>query len=544
MANTIRIALAQLNLIVGDVPGNAERIAQVIKEARDSYKAQLVVFQELALCGYPPEDLLFHAGLRQRVASALEDLQHHAKGIAALIGYPEYDGDQIFNAAALLADGAIQGNYRKWELPNYSVFDEARYFSPGQETLVADVNGVPVGITICEDVWEGKACAAAARDGARLIVTINGSPFEVAKQIQREKILGERARETGVPLVYQNLVGGQDELVFDGGSCVVDAEGVIRFRAPAFEEGIYTVDFKADKTGVLKPETGNIAPLPGEDESTYTAIVTGVRDYVQKNGFRGVVLGLSGGVDSALCLAIAVDALGADAVQAVMMPYRYTSEMSLEDAEQQAGVLGVDYQIIPIEGMVESTREALRELFGGLSDGTTQENIQSRCRGMLLMAISNKTQQIVLTTGNKSEMAVGYATLYGDMAGGFAPIKDCTKTFVYRLARYRNGISPVIPKRVIEREPTAELRPGQKDIDSLPPYDILDPILDALMIDDQSVDEIAGRGFDRGTVGQVLEMVRRNEYKRRQSPPCVRISGRAFGRDWRYPLTSGYGRSK
>ncbi len=544
MANTIRIALAQLNLIVGDVPGNAERIAQAIREARDQHRAQLVVFQELALCGYPPEDLLFHAGLRQRVASALEDLQHHAKGIAALIGYPEYDGDRIFNAAALLADGAIQGNYRKWELPNYSVFDEARYFSPGQETLVADVNGVPVGITICEDVWEGKACAAAARDGARLIVTINGSPFEVAKQIQREKILGERARETGVPLVYQNLVGGQDELVFDGGSCVVDAKGVIRFRAPAFEEGIYTVDFKADKTGVLKPETGNIAPLPGEDESTYTAIVTGVRDYVQKNGFRGVVLGLSGGVDSALCLAIAVDALGADAVQAVMMPYRYTSEMSLEDAEQQAGVLGVDYQIIPIEGMVESTREALRELFGGLSDGTTEENIQSRCRGMLLMAISNKTQQIVLTTGNKSEMAVGYATLYGDMAGGFAPIKDCTKTFVYRLARYRNGISPVIPKRVIEREPTAELRPGQKDIDSLPPYDILDPILDALMIDDQSVDEIAGRGFDRGTVGQVLEMVRRNEYKRRQSPPCVRISGRAFGRDWRYPLTSGYGRSK
>ncbi|MEE8236271.1 MAG: NAD+ synthase [Gammaproteobacteria bacterium] len=544
MANTIRIALAQLNLIVGDVPGNAERIAQAIREARDQHRAQLVVFQELALCGYPPEDLLFHAGLRQRVASALEDLQHHAKGIAALIGYPEYDGDQIFNAAALLADGAIQGNYRKWELPNYSVFDEARYFSPGQETLVADVNGVPVGITICEDVWEGKACAAAARDGARLIVTINGSPFEVAKQIQREKILGERARETGVPLVYQNLVGGQDELVFDGGSCVVDAKGVIRFRAPAFEEGIYTVDFKADKTGVLKPETGNIAPLPGEDESTYTAIVTGVRDYVQKNGFRGVVLGLSGGVDSALCLVMAVDALGADAVQAVMMPYRYTSEMSLEDAEQQAGVLGVDYQIIPIEGMVESTREALRELFGGLSDGTTQENIQSRCRGMLLMAISNKTQQIVLTTGNKSEMAVGYATLYGDMAGGFAPIKDCTKTFVYRLARYRNGISPVIPKRVIEREPTAELRPGQKDIDSLPPYDILDPILDALMIDDQSVDEIAGRGFDRGTVGQVLEMVRRNEYKRRQSPPCVRISGRAFGRDWRYPLTSGYGRSK
>jgi NAD+ synthase (glutamine-hydrolysing) len=544
MANTLRIALAQLNLMVGDVPGNAERIAQVIKEARDSHKAQLVVFQELALCGYPPEDLLFHAGLRQRVASALAELQHHAKGIAVLVGYPEYAGDRIFNSAALLADGGIQGNYRKWELPNYSVFDEARYFTPGQETLVADVNAVPVGITICEDVWEGQACAAAARDGARLIVTINGSPFELAKQIQREKILSDRARETGVPLVYQNLVGGQDELVFDGGSCVVDAKGKIRFRAPAFEEGIYAVDFKADKTGVAKPEPGDIAPLPGEDESTYKAIVTGVRDYVQKNGFRGVVLGLSGGVDSALCLAMAVDALGADAVQAVMMPYRYTSEMSLEDAEQQARMLAVDYQMIPIESMVDSTREALRELFGDLSDGTTEENIQSRCRGMLLMAISNKTRRIVLTTGNKSEMAVGYATLYGDMAGGFAPIKDCTKTFVYRLARYRNGISPVIPKRVIEREPTAELRPGQKDIDSLPAYEILDPILDALIIENQSVDEIAGRGFDRDTVGRVLEMVRRNEFKRRQSPPCVRISGRAFGRDWRYPLTSGYGRSK
>jgi NAD+ synthase (glutamine-hydrolysing) len=544
MANKLRIALAQLNLIVGDVPGNAERIAQGIKEARDSYKAHLVVFQELALCGYPPEDLLFHAGLRQRVAEALADLQQHAEGIAVLVGYPEYDGDQIFNSAALLADGGIQGNYRKRELPNYSVFDEARYFTPGQETLVADVNGVPVGITICEDVWEGKACAAAAADGARLIVTINGSPFELAKQIQREKILSERARETGVPLVYQNLVGGQDELVFDGGSCVVDAAGTIRFRAPAFEEGIYTVDFKADKTGVLKPEPSDIAALLGEDESTYKAIVTGVRDYVLKNGFRGVVLGLSGGVDSALCLAVAVDALGADAVQAVMMPYRYTSEMSLEDAEQQARMLAVDYQIIPIESMVESTREALRELFGGLSDDTTEENIQSRCRGMLLMAISNKTQRIVLTTGNKSEMAVGYATLYGDMAGGFAPIKDCTKTFVYRLARYRNGISPAIPKRVIERVPSAELRPGQKDIDSLPAYEILDPILDALIIEDLSVDEIADRGFDRDTVGRVLEMVRRNEYKRRQSPPCVRISGRAFGRDWRYPLTSGYGRSK
>ncbi len=544
MANKLRIALAQLNLIVGDVPGNAERIAQGIKEARDSYKAHLVVFQELALCGYPPEDLLFHAGLRQRVAEALADLQQHAEGIAVLVGYPEYDGDQIFNSAALLADGGIQGNYRKRELPNYSVFDEARYFTPGQETLVADVNGVPVGITICEDVWEGKACAAAAADGARLIVTINGSPFELAKQIQREKILSERARETGVPLVYQNLVGGQDELVFDGGSCVVDAAGTIRFRAPAFEEGIYTVDFKADKTGVLKPEPSDIAALLGEDESTYKAIVTGVRDYVLKNGFRGVVLGLSGGVDSALCLTMAVDALGADAVRAVMMPYRYTSEMSLEDAEQQARMLAVDYQVIPIESMVESTREALRELFGGLSDDTTEENIQSRCRGMLLMAISNKTQRIVLTTGNKSEMAVGYATLYGDMAGGFAPIKDCTKTFVYRLARYRNGISPAIPKRVIEREPSAELRPGQKDIDSLPAYEILDPILDALIIEDLSVDEIADRGFDRDTVGRVLEMVRRNEYKRRQSPPCVRISGRAFGRDWRYPLTSGYGRSK
>jgi NAD+ synthase (glutamine-hydrolysing) len=380
--------------------------------------------------------------------------------------------------------------------------------------------------------------------GARLIVSINGSPFDADKQNTREELLARRARETGVPIVYQNMVGGQDELVFDGGSCVVSSAGEVVLRAPAFDEGVYCADFVCDgENSDAAPLPGNLAILPGDTERIYAAVVTGVRDYVTKNGFSGVVLGLSGGIDSALCLAIAADALGPQAVQAVMMPYHYTSEMSVADAAAQARLLGIDYKVLPIAPMVDATNAVLAELFEGAEADATEENIQARCRGMLLMAISNKTGRILLTTGNKSEMAVGYATLYGDMAGGFAPIKDCTKSQVYQLARYRNTVSPAIPERVIAREPSAELRPDQKDSDSLPPYDVLDPILDALMIQDLSVEEIAALGFDKDMVGRILDMVRRNEYKRRQSPPGVRISGRAFGRDWRYPMTSGYGRS-
>jgi NAD+ synthase (glutamine-hydrolysing) len=394
-------------------------------------------------------------------------------------------------------------------------------------------------VAICEDVWVPDPCRALRAAGARLIVVPNGSPFEVGKQRRREQVLAERARDTGLPIAYLNLVGGQDELVFDGGSVVVDAAGTPCFRAPAFATGCPVVEFTGDGSRVV-PVPGELTPVPDDVASVYAALVTGVRDYVRKNRFPGVVLGLSGGIDSALTLAIAVDALGPDAVQAVMMPYRYTAAISQADAEAQARALGVDYRVIPIEPLVAAARGALEPLFAGLPEDTTEENLQSRARGILLMAISNKTGRMVLATGNKSEMAVGYATLYGDMAGGFAPIKDCTKTLVYALARHRNAVAPVIPERVITRPPSAELRPDQRDSDSLPPYDVLDPIIDALVLEDRSVEEIAARGYDPAVVERVVAMVRKAEYKRRQAPPGVRISGRAFGRDWRYPITSGY----
>ncbi len=539
MTGTYKIAFAQLDLLVGDVPGNVARIVASIGEARD-LGADLVLFPELALCGYPPEDLLFHAGMRRQVAAGLEAVRAATGGIAALVGYPEYSGGAIFNAAALFADGSRRANYRKRALPNYSVFDEQRYFRAGESPVVADVRGLPVGIGICEDVWKDEPCRELREAGARLAVVLNGSPFEAGKQLRREEVLLARARATGLPLAYANLVGGQDELVFDGGSCLVDPAAGTVMRAPAFREGLFACELTVDGAALV-PVRGDLAPVANEDESIYTALVTGVRDYVGKNGFRGGVLGLSGGVDSALTLAIAVDALGARAVETVMMPYRYTAEISIEDARAQAAAMGVRHEIIPIESIVASVRSSLAPLFAGLPEDATEENIQSRCRGLLLMAISNKTGRMVLATGNKSEMAVGYATLYGDMVGGFAPIKDCTKTLVYRLARYRNTLSPVIPERVLTRAPSAELRPDQKDTDSLPPYEVLDPILDALMLENRSVDDIAEAGFDRATVARVLEMVRRAEYKRRQAAPGVRITSRAFGRDWRYPITSGYG---
>jgi len=536
---SLRIVVAQLNLLVGDVGGNAARIIEVIRELAAGGQTDLVVFPELALSGYPPEDLLFHAGFREQIGSALAEIAAASEGLSVLLGYPEYQGGHIFNAAALCADGELRANYRKQCLPNYSVFDEQRYFTPGSDTLVVDIKGVQVGIAICEDIWESGPSAALAAAGASLIVTLNGSPFELNKQDRREALLAERARETGLPVLYANLVGGQDELVFDGGSCLVDASGLVRARAAAFAECLLRVGFSVGQAGSVVHD-GSLAPRLELEASVYQALVTGVRDYVRKNGFPGVVLGLSGGIDSALTLAIAVDALGHGAVQAVMMPYRYTSAISLEDARAQAETMQVDYHVLPIGPLMESARAGLDPLFAGLPEDTTEENLQSRSRGLLLMAISNKTGRMVLATGNKSEMAVGYATLYGDMAGGFAPIKDCPKTLVYRLARYRNRQREVIPLRVIEREPSAELRPDQKDSDSLPPYEVLDEILDALILEDRSVEEIAAGGKDPAVVARVLEMVRRSEYKRRQAPPGVRISSRAFGRDWRYPITSGY----
>jgi NAD+ synthase (glutamine-hydrolysing) len=542
MQDSLKIALAQQNLLVGDVRGNAARIIAAAHRAHGELNADLTLFPELSLSGYPPEDLLFHRGFRRQIEAGLEQVRAAGGPGAVLLGFPEYSGEDIYNSAVLIAAGVTVAIHRKAELPNYKVFDEKRYFCAGAQPTVVEHRGFRLGLLVCEDIWTPEAAQLARAAGAELLLVINASPYEIHKQREREQVARQRVQDVRVPLVYVNLIGGQDELVFDGNSFVMDAEGVITMRAPAFEEGIYLTEFIRDVRGKVRPQAGVVVPELSDEASVYGALVLGVRDYVQKHGFPGVVIGLSGGVDSALTLAIAVDALGPERVHAVMMPSRYTSEMSLLDAREQAMQLGVRYSVLSIEGMFEATLRTLADEFAGRSADATEENIQSRCRMLLLMGLSNKTGRMLLTTGNKSEMAVGYATLYGDMAGGFAPIKDCSKQLVYRLADYRNALSPVIPRRVIEREPTAELRHEQKDSDSLPPYEVLDPILEAFIEEDLSVDEIEARGFDRTTVARVLDLVKRNEYKRRQAPPGVRVSRRAFGRDWRYPITSGYRR--
>ncbi len=539
MSDRVTLALAQLDLAVGDVAGNTAKILDNAARARDDLRADLVIFPELSICGYPPEDLLFHSGLRRDVEDAIREIRTSLSGIAVLLGFPEYADGNIYNSCAVFADGKQLAHYRKHLLPNYGVFDEKRYFTEGREAAVFKLGGIRFGLTICEDVWKPGPMQASRSAGAECVLTINGSPYKLTSQVEREAVVRRRVDEIGRPVVYVNMVGGQDELVFDGGSFVMNADGGIDFRAPAFDEGLYKVVVDGRAAGV-QPEPAPVTePMPLE-ESVYRALVTGTRDYVMKHRFPGVVIGLSGGIDSALVLAVACDALGPDMVRAVMMPFRYTSNMSQEDAAKQAKTLGVRYDVIPIAPMYDATVNQLAAVFEGRKPDVTEENIQARCRGLLLMAISNKTGRMLLTTGNKSEMAVGYATLYGDMAGGFAPIKDCPKTLVYRLARYRNSLGACIPERVITRPPSAELRPDQKDSDSLPDYDVLDPILEAFIEEDLSVEEIVGRGYERDVVIRVLEMVKRNEYKRRQAPPGVRISGRAFGRDWRYPITSGY----
>ena len=546
MNPSLRLALAQLDLLVGDVQGNAERVVSTTRRALSEHAADLVIFPELTLSGYPPEDLLFHRGFRRQVERALASVCAGVGDVGAVFGYPEYFGENastyLYNSAAFVTKGAVAATHRKSELPNYKVFDEKRYFRAGTQPTVFERNGFRVGLLVCEDIWEPEPAQLARGSGAELLIVINASPYEMHKQREREDVVRQRVLDVKLPVVYLNCVGGQDELVFDGNSFVMDAAGKVVMRAPAFEEGVYPVEFTRDASGKAVPTPGEVARAPSDDESVYRALVLGVRDYVNKHGFPGVVLGLSGGVDSSLTLAIAVDALGADRVHAVMMPSRYTADMSVRDAEEQARALGVKYSVISIEGMFESTLAALKGEFAGTQPDTTEENIQSRCRMLLLMGISNKTRRMLLTTGNKSEMAVGYATLYGDMAGGFAPIKDCSKMLVYRLSNYRNSLSRVIPQRVIDRPPSAELRPDQKDSDSLPPYEVLDAILEAFIEEDLSVDEIVSRGFERATVGRVLDLVKRNEYKRGQAPPGVRVSRRAFGRDWRYPITNGYRR--
>lgn len=541
----MRLVMAQLNLLVGDVAGNVERMIAAAVRARDELQAEVIVFPELALSSYPPEDLLLRPALCETVTRGIARLAQAVRGLDVIFGHPECAEGRLYNAASCLRDGALIATYRKWALPNYGVFDEKRYFFPGDTACVVDLCGVRVGLSICEDVWERAPIAAAAAAGAQLIININASPFHVGKQGERESLVRSQAQDVGCSIVYVNLVGGQDELVFDGSSFVATADGVIAARAPAFSEGLFLVEIP----GMSGPPAAALAPLQADEEAVYAALVLGVRDYVLKNGFAGVVLGLSGGIDSALTLAIAVDALGPEAVHAVMMPSPYTSQLSLDVAAAQAARLAVSYSEIPIADLFAAFTHALEPQFRGTGTGIAEENLQARIRGTLLMAISNKTGRLVLSTGNKSEMAVGYATLYGDMAGGFAAIKDVPKTLVYRLADYLNAraaagsAAPVIPPAVIARAPSAELAPDQQDTDSLPPYPVLDALIEAYMERNRSTEEMVSEGFDPALVARVVGMIQRNEYKRRQSAPGTRITRRGFGRDWRYPITCGYASS-
>lgn len=542
MSSSLRIVMAQINPLVGDIEGNAELIISAAQAARDRHQAHAILFPELTLTGYPPEDLLLRAGLYRRCQQALTKIVAAVDGITLVVGAPTEEAGSYFNSALVMRDGETIATYHKQCLPNYSVFDEQRYFEAGTQACVVEVNGVPVGITICEDIWESRPTALAAQAGAKLILNLNASPYYYGKGEQREENLRARTNESGLPIIYTNLVGGQDELVFDGGSLVINGQGEVTQRAPFFEAGLFPVDLTVGES--VSPVATQCVEHPDEEASVYQALVCGVRDYIEKNGFVGAVLGLSGGIDSALVLAIAVDAIGAERVEAVMMPSQYTADMSVDDAAEEANILGVDYQSITIEPLYQAFLASLEAEFAGKPVDTTEENIQARCRGVLLMAISNKKHLIVLTTGNKSEMAVGYATLYGDMAGGFDVLKDVPKTLVFRLARYRNSLSQVIPERVIVRPPSAELAPDQKDEDSLPPYPVLDAILELYVEQEQCIEEIVEQGYELDVVIDVVKKVDLNEYKRRQAAPGVKITKRAFGKDRRYPITSGYNRSR
>ena len=538
MTHSIQIHLQQQSFLVGDIRANTRKIIALAQSARAN-GADLVVFPELALCGYPPEDLLLRPGFIQLCDAALAEIQHSIQGVSVVLGAPRHDGEKLYNSAFCLRDGVLQAVFDKYTLPNYAVFDEKRYFSEGSKPCVFEVKGIKIGITICEDIWLSAPAQHAKAAGAQALLVLNASPYHAGKYVERLQTLQQRYAETGLPMFYLNLVGAQDELVFDGQSLVIDGRGQLLDCAADFSAT--TLRYRLQADGQLEALQDCVA-ISSEDAGIYRALVCGVRDYVHNNGFIGVVLGLSGGVDSALTLALAVDALGADKVMAVMMPSRYTADISLQDAEQQARTLGVEYKIISIETAFNSFLELLAPAFAGREADATEENIQARCRGILLMALSNKLQRMVLTTGNKSEMAVGYCTLYGDMAGGFAPLKDVFKMRVYSLCQYRNSVSSVIPERVLSRPPSAELRPDQTDQDSLPPYDVLDAILAMSVEQDKPRADIVAAGFDETTVDRVLRLVQMNEYKRRQAPPGVRITRRAFGRDRRYPITSGYRR--
>ena len=558
----MKAAIAQINATVGDLAGNARLLAAAARQAHAA-GAQLVLAPELALAGYPPEDLLLRPAFMQACADTLASLAAEladCAGLHLVVGHPHQFGllghlrskshavQQRFNAASVLSGGRVLGTYCKRELPNYQVFDERRYFASGRDhgqgPLVVDVGGLRIGVLICEDAWFEEPAQAAVAAGAQLLCVLNASPFHLDKAGERETRMSDRARAVGRPLLYSHLVGGQDEVVFDGASFAVDAAGEVTARAPAFEPALLLLELEADGTA-----HGAVAAVPELEAQAWQALVIGVRDYLGKNGFPGAIIGLSGGVDSALVLALAVDAIGADKVRTVMMPSPYTADISWLDAREMATTLGVRYDEIAIEPMFQSFRTALAPHFEGRAEDATEENLQARIRGMLLMALSNKLGSIVLTTGNKSEMATGYCTLYGDMAGGFAVIKDVAKTLVYRLCDWKNrqpnrradgSTGPVIPQRILTRAPSAELRPNQTDQDSLPPYEVLDAILERYMEDDQGIDEIVAAGFAHADVERVTRLIKLNEYKRRQAPVGIRITHRAFGRDWRYPITSKF----
>ncbi|MBD3897932.1 NAD+ synthase [Halomonas sp. ML-15] len=536
----LTLVMAQLDPLVGDIPGNTERAIESVREARIEHGADIVVMPELFLTGYPPEDLLLRPSMETRLREARARMaEKMSREVLVIVGYPGMREGQRYNLAGLLYQGEWVAEYAKQALPNYQVFDEQRYFTPGSVPLVFEHKGAKLGILICEDMWQEAPARRAAQAGAEILITLNASPYHQDKPSERRGLFAERAAEVGLPLVYVNQIGGQDELVFDGGSACVDAQGKLQVQAPHWQVGLMPVQLVKESTGWV-PRGGEIEPEVEAEESLYCALVTGVRDYVNKSGFKGVVLGLSGGIDSALSLAIAVDALGPERVHAVMMPYHYTAEISQQDAAEQARLLGVNYEVMPIAPMVEAFSETLAESFAGTERDTTEENLQSRVRGVLLMAISNKKGLMVLTTGNKSEMAVGYATLYGDMVGGYNALKDVYKTWVYRLARWRNTQEPAIPERVITRPPSAELAPDQQDSDSLPDYDTLDAILARYIEGDMSAEAIIEAGFTREDVYRVVQLVDRCEYKRRQAPVGVRVTPRGFGRDRRYPIVNGW----
>ena len=538
MTATLRLALAQTNFCVGDIAGNRDVIIDLALRARGE-GADVVIMPELAITGYPPEDLLFRPGLHARVRAALNTIAARVTGIHLVLGYPEQHNDKLYNSALVMHDGQILANYRKQHLPNYAVFDEKRYFMPGDCAVVVDIKGVRMGLSICEDIWTPASAVQARTAGAEFICNINASPYHLRKAPERLAAVRAAVQAGGIPVAYVNTVGGQDELVFDGGSFALNADGALCAQAPAFTEDLLPLRLERTARGVSLRGPHHALSCADEAE-VYDALVLGIRDYIGKNRFPGCVLGLSGGIDSALTLALAVDALGAERVMAVSMPSRYTADMSIHDAREQALTMGCEFHVVPIETPVAAFADVLAPMLSGRDAGVTAENVQARARGVILMAVSNATGRMVLTTGNKSEMAVGYATLYGDMAGGFAPLKDIPKLLVYRLANWRNAQSPAIPARVIERPPSAELRPDQKDSDSLPPYEVLDAILERYIELDQTPHQIAAQGFDLTTVKRVAAMVDRNEYKRRQAAPGVRISKRAFGRDRRFPITSHY----